>query len=86
MCIRDSRFLGVVAENIGYAQKMGLVAHNDTGVGRNGHFTLGESIQRVHRNVGRHDGSQDNLDFYLSGGVIPVSYTHLDVYKRQRHG
>ena len=30
-------------------------------------------------------GGMKEFVLFLQGFVVPVSYTHLDVYKRQRH-
>ena len=49
-------------------------------------FNGGETFaSRIANNAGEFDSAQKTGAF-IAAGLVPVSYTHLDVYKRQQVG
>ena len=84
MCIRDSSGVGV--EVVGQAPVWGASGHDQPGQGRGHHGTVGEPPERAvvggRGELGPRRQPGSSL-VYVGGGA--VSYTHLDVYKRQVH-
>ena len=72
MCIRDSR----VAVRLAPVPVAGLVRPHAEADGRD--LSAGDVALRLYR-------PERLVIRRLAGPVIPVSYTHLDVYKRQVH-
>ena len=72
MCIRD-RYDATIPHTIIAFKKVEL------------HNTFGEYLAAHHMTQARIAETEKyaHVTFFFNGGVEPVSYTHLDVYKRQ---
>src|SRR5574344_1790028 len=59
-----------MAQHIGYGEEFRLIVFDDTAVGRNIDFAIGESIERIECLVGRDTGCQLYLYFHLGCGEV----------------
>ena len=71
------RAVGAEFQDLAHTHEGGMLVDDDTSIGRNRYFTIGEGIERIDGLVGRDTGIQVNHDFALLGGVI-VDFLDLD--------